>query len=349
MGYRLKVISGPGQGSELELDDGESTIGRAPENALVINDNNVSRVHARVRVAGGGRISVEDAGSRNGVYVNDRKLDGDEASPITPGDRVVIGQSILEVIGNGAAARPRTGTAQKSAMPVPVARNGAVAPVAPRATGAMPAARAPTGQVARGPAPGARPAPAPTGPKVVAKKEKASFLTPPMLAAIGAVVLVGLLFIVGSGGGKKDTARADASAKPRVTPPPPPLPAGYQVDDPNDDKCSKECQIRLDQGDSARDSGNLKAARDLFRAAVKIEPTCLSCAVRLEAVERAIEEKIRKYEKSGLLSFESGDYVRAVDQWKIAVEYMGDSKSPRARDMMKKIQDAESKIERQPQ
>src|SRR5688572_3701776 len=142
MGHRLKVISGPGVGSELELDDGELTIGRAPENALVINDNNVSRVHARVRVAGPNRISVEDAGSRNGVYVNDRKLDGEQAAAIAPGDRVVIGQSILEFVGEDGGARPRTGNVARGAAVVPAPRSAAVPP---RPTAAMPAQRATTG------------------------------------------------------------------------------------------------------------------------------------------------------------------------------------------------------------
>src|SRR4051812_2961370 len=99
MGFRLRIVAGPGQGSELALDDSEMTIGRAPENALVINDNNVSRVHAKVQVASG-RVMVADAGSRNGVYVNDRKV---AEQPIGPGDRVVIGQTVMELVDDAGA------------------------------------------------------------------------------------------------------------------------------------------------------------------------------------------------------------------------------------------------------
>ena len=41
MGYRLRIVAGPGLGSEVALEEPEITIGRAPENGLVINDNNV--------------------------------------------------------------------------------------------------------------------------------------------------------------------------------------------------------------------------------------------------------------------------------------------------------------------
>src|SRR5689334_10660328 len=124
MAHRIKVIAGPGLGSELELDEGDSTIGRSPENTLVINDGNVSRVHARFR-SNGNRVAVMDAGSRNGVYVNDRKLEGDEMQPLGPGDRVVIGQSIIELFAdNGGSARPRTGASPAARGPAPAPRNG---------------------------------------------------------------------------------------------------------------------------------------------------------------------------------------------------------------------------------
>ncbi|HVO31395.1 MAG TPA: FHA domain-containing protein, partial [bacterium] len=93
-------MAGPGIGSECELEDAEVTIGRAPENGLVINDNNVSRVHAKVTVAPGNRVVVADNGSRNGVYVNDRKVN---QQPINPGDRVVIGQTVIELISDAGA------------------------------------------------------------------------------------------------------------------------------------------------------------------------------------------------------------------------------------------------------
>lgn len=62
----------------------ELLIGRAPENDVVIEDQNVSKRHARVVVSPEGVVFVEDLGSTNGIYVNGEKVtqyalrDGDE-------------------------------------------------------------------------------------------------------------------------------------------------------------------------------------------------------------------------------------------------------------------------------
>jgi predicted component of type VI protein secretion system len=72
----IKVISGATAGEERELED-DLVIGR--ENAdLLLPDSEVSRRHAVVRPAGGG-VEIEDLGSRNGTFVDERRL----ASPTT--------------------------------------------------------------------------------------------------------------------------------------------------------------------------------------------------------------------------------------------------------------------------
>ncbi len=64
-------------------------IGRDPGNELHLNDNDVSRFHARVLLHNGA-VWVQDAGSRNGVFVNDSRI-GDNKT-IGPGDVVAVGQ-----------------------------------------------------------------------------------------------------------------------------------------------------------------------------------------------------------------------------------------------------------------
>ena len=369
MAYRLKVIAGPGVGSELELDDGESTIGRAPENALVINDGNVSRIHAKFQ-SSGNRVFVMDAGSRNGVYVNDRKLDADEQQPLGPGDRVVIGQSIIELFSeNGAARRPATGAGPKGARPNgngnnmtgtgQIPSNRAPVPAKTGTTGNKPATR-PAQPVAGRPNQGMqRPGGTAGAPKVVAKKDGQGALSKPMILGIvglAVVFAVGTMMMNGSG------TKTSNTTVPTPLPPPtlPTLAGVVPISANSEDKCSPKCQEQLDIGDSQRDGGNLKAARDSFQRAVDLEPTCLSCSVRLEAVERSIEENIRKYEKSGILSFEKGDYNRAIDSWEIAVEYIQDpaklkdaqkkaQAETRRRELKKKIDEAKKLIEVQPQ
>ena len=53
-----------------ELKPGDYTIGRSPDHPIVICDSSISRIHARLRVAERGDITIEDLGSRNGVDVN---------------------------------------------------------------------------------------------------------------------------------------------------------------------------------------------------------------------------------------------------------------------------------------
>ena len=68
----------------------ELTIGKLPDNHLVI-DNMVSRHHAKIIMDKGGRFELVDLGSKNGTYVNGRKIRGSQA--IRPGDRIVFATS----------------------------------------------------------------------------------------------------------------------------------------------------------------------------------------------------------------------------------------------------------------
>lgn len=52
----------------------ELLIGRATENDVVIEDQNVSKRHARVVVSPEGAVFIEDLGSTNGMYVNGEKV-----------------------------------------------------------------------------------------------------------------------------------------------------------------------------------------------------------------------------------------------------------------------------------
>jgi pSer/pThr/pTyr-binding forkhead associated (FHA) protein len=70
------------------------TVGRAPECELRLDDTYASQQHARL-FAKNNSWFVEDLGSTNGTFVNDQKL----AAPamLQPGDRVRVGQTILEL------------------------------------------------------------------------------------------------------------------------------------------------------------------------------------------------------------------------------------------------------------
>lgn len=71
------------------LDQKEMTIGRSRKNNIWINSRYVSRVHARFKIDGA-NVSIEDAGSTNGIFVNSEQA---ICRTLSHGDKVQIGKS----------------------------------------------------------------------------------------------------------------------------------------------------------------------------------------------------------------------------------------------------------------
>jgi hypothetical protein len=90
----LAVFPPEGGKPRLERIDASTTIGRAPECELRIDDTYASQQHARV-FGKGGSWYVEDLGSTNGTFVNEQRL----AAPamLTRGDRIRVGTTVLEL------------------------------------------------------------------------------------------------------------------------------------------------------------------------------------------------------------------------------------------------------------
>lgn len=75
MNATLAIIDSCRLGDVFELDDGEIIVGRQPTCDLVLRSQSVSRQHARI-VRRDNACFVEDLGSRNGTYVNGRRVEG---------------------------------------------------------------------------------------------------------------------------------------------------------------------------------------------------------------------------------------------------------------------------------
>lgn len=69
------------------------TIGRGRGNSIVLDDMLVSRQHVRITADADGLV-LEDLGSRNGTYVNGRRV---ERTHLSEGDRIGIGAATFEV------------------------------------------------------------------------------------------------------------------------------------------------------------------------------------------------------------------------------------------------------------
>jgi hypothetical protein len=70
------------------LKIGLNTIGRAPENDVVVKDAYISRRHCAILIHAGDGGELFDTASKNGTYVNGQKLSG--PTPLKPGDEIRI-------------------------------------------------------------------------------------------------------------------------------------------------------------------------------------------------------------------------------------------------------------------
>ncbi len=89
----LTVLRGANPGSLYTLDGAESMIGRSPEAAVAIDDDTLSRRHARIRRTHHG-FQIEDLGSTNGTFVDGARVHGprklEDGARISLGGRTVL-------------------------------------------------------------------------------------------------------------------------------------------------------------------------------------------------------------------------------------------------------------------
>lgn len=98
IGPRLRVLSDPSgpPGGEFALGGPTTTIGRGADQAIVLRDSGVSRMHARIDCGPEG-VTIVDLGSTNGTIVNGRRLRA-AGAPLHGGDRIQIGRVIFEFL-----------------------------------------------------------------------------------------------------------------------------------------------------------------------------------------------------------------------------------------------------------
>jgi pSer/pThr/pTyr-binding forkhead associated (FHA) protein len=72
--------------------EGDNLRGRGPDLLVWIDDESVSRRHARIRIRQGSAV-LEDLGSKNGTYLAGRKIS--EPATLCDGDKIRIGPQTL--------------------------------------------------------------------------------------------------------------------------------------------------------------------------------------------------------------------------------------------------------------
>jgi hypothetical protein len=88
------ILQGPdGQVHRIALTSNGSPacIGRTAGNALRIDDGSISRIHCSIAIRDSGEVVVADLESANGTFVNDGRLEPNEARKLTPGDVIRLG------------------------------------------------------------------------------------------------------------------------------------------------------------------------------------------------------------------------------------------------------------------
>jgi pSer/pThr/pTyr-binding forkhead associated (FHA) protein len=135
----LVVKEGPLAGRRVDLGAEELVIGRE-DAGLTIDDDELSRKHAAVRVVGGD-VEIEDLGSRNGTFVNGQRIDG--PTRLGGGDSVKIGRTVLELEAPRSAETVASPVRAPAPMTVAAATAGPGVPSEPFGTYAVVASERP--------------------------------------------------------------------------------------------------------------------------------------------------------------------------------------------------------------
>ncbi len=89
----LRYVMPDGEVKEKELGKEAVTIGRSPDVDVCVSDKLLSRIHCGISYWDNA-FFIRDFKSRNGTFVNDRKVD---VAKLNAGDRIRVGETILTV------------------------------------------------------------------------------------------------------------------------------------------------------------------------------------------------------------------------------------------------------------
>ncbi len=93
-------------GESIVLDGPTLTIGRSPDNSVVVADERVSRTHARLEPTASGWV-VSDLNSSNGTRLDGTRINPGVPAAIGPGSVIAVGPLELKVISAGAQGGSR--------------------------------------------------------------------------------------------------------------------------------------------------------------------------------------------------------------------------------------------------
>ncbi|MBK23455.1 MAG: GGDEF domain-containing protein [Halobacteriovorax sp.] len=95
----LLVVGGDLNGTIFDLKSDVTTVGRFPDNVIPLEFNGISRYHFKVTKVSEEEFTVEDAGSKNGTFLNNQKIEG--AVVLNKGDMIKVGSMALKFLPKG--------------------------------------------------------------------------------------------------------------------------------------------------------------------------------------------------------------------------------------------------------
>lgn len=97
MQVKLRVMTGSHEGTEIPISGDKFLIGRSESCQLRPKSDSISRKHC-ILVIRDGRLLIQDLKSRNGTYVNEKRLPSDRAKILAQGDQLKIGKLLFEIV-----------------------------------------------------------------------------------------------------------------------------------------------------------------------------------------------------------------------------------------------------------
>ncbi len=98
----LLVVGGELNGSLFDLIGSSVSVGRSADNTIPLDFNGISRYHFKLN-ADGTEFILEDLGSKNGTFLNNKKVEG--SAKLNKGDIIKIGAVALKYLPKGDTER----------------------------------------------------------------------------------------------------------------------------------------------------------------------------------------------------------------------------------------------------
>ena len=102
--WELEVLTGSTAGTRFQVTKADLTVGRSPDNDVVIDDPTVSRLHARISPQGDS-LYVEDLGSKAGSILNGEGVD---IASVSPGSEIIFGKTVIRINRKGEGTKQAT-------------------------------------------------------------------------------------------------------------------------------------------------------------------------------------------------------------------------------------------------